>query len=168
MDNTDILIYTMPTFKFVNTVENLFENTFQLDTKLNDSIENLQHILINSKYKLIVGVAYQPRNKSYFYGKTINKFHRDKDIIKDAPKEYNLYIPPDYKDWNISSKNPRRYPTFCNLTFYKIEHFIKEQNLNVLSSYLHIQYKDKLENLKELLIHQRSDNHTNPDLFPNS
>jgi hypothetical protein len=152
MDNNEILIYTMPTFKFKKTVKELFDNTFSLDSKLNNSIKTLQDTVNKVPYKLIVGIAYQPRNKSYFYKKTINKFHRNKTVIKGAPGGYNLYIPQDSREWGFKSKSPRKYPSFCNLVFYKLKHFIKLQKLKTLSSYVHIQKRKELISLKNLLI----------------
>lgn len=138
-----ILIYTFHTYPYINQLRKLGYEIFVLDQELNKSIEELKVKFGNGKYSLLLGIADNKR-KSKIESKAVNKFNKDKYVIKGSPSEYKLHCPSkeERKALLPFEKNGSHTASFCNYAMYKIQHFITVNSLTTEHMFIHINFQD--------------------------
>ncbi len=128
-----LMIYTFKSFPFINEITDF--NPFVL-TKLKLDIENFKEQVLLKKPKVIIGIAKNRYRFSRFETKSLNIFHKHKNISKGGKDTYKLFYP---KDGFLSIKPNYNYSTsFCNWTSYKIAEFTDNINLDIKQQFIHI------------------------------
>ena len=141
------IYYTFRTNPFLKELSYLFGEIFVFN-KLNIDFKKFKKKIIKEKPDLIVGLAKTPKNFSYFDLNCFNQFGKNKRIIKNGEKKYNLFIIKNIDFRIIDNLTTKK--SFCNWTMYKIINFIKEENLKTKLMFTHIK-KDDLEKLETTL-----------------
>lgn len=92
----------------------------------------------SGKYSLILGIAKANRT-STFETQGVNRFNKNK-IFLNGPAKFTLDYPEGgYKNIGINSSFTT---SFCNWGMYQISHFLKNENLNIDHSFVHIKEND--------------------------
>lgn len=121
-------IYTFRTFPISESEVFVFCN-FKQDLK------RFFEILNQQPAKQILGIG---NGKLTHYEKVaVNKLHKTKRILANAPDSYDLFIPDGAT--NIATQAS---DSFCNWTAYQIAHFVKSHELPIKVSFLHVSPKD--------------------------
>jgi len=140
-----ILVYTFNNFSYKKDL--LFKDV-RILKELNKDIKSFcQEIIINQP-SLVIGIAKSANKYSTIEKYTVNKFNKDKKVLINTPYRYKLDIPPNFeKHFKIRTIATT---SFCNLTMFKIKHFIEENQLNIPFVFIHITEKD-IKYLKNVL-----------------
>ena len=142
-----LLVYTFRTFPDICELKKQFDNVFVLGT-LKKDINLLCQKIIQNKPSFILGVAKSTSKDSYFEPLTINQFNKDKKVINHLNQAYDLYVPNLQNTGFTLSKKPTT--TFCNYAMYKIECFLRKENMRIDHSFVHLS-QDKIKELHILL-----------------
>ncbi len=139
-----ILVYTFKNFPYTDLLP--FKNIKEFK-KLNNDIEDFCKEIIKYKPELIIGIAKSTKDYSTIEQYTINKFNKG-ILVKKALTKYKLDIPKEIEKYIRINTKPTT--SFCNLTIFKIKHFLKENNIKTQSIFLHI-LKDDIVFLKNMI-----------------
>jgi hypothetical protein len=131
-----ILSYTFKNFPYIDLLP--FKNIKEFK-KLNNDIEDFGKEIIKYKPELIIGIAKSTKNYSTIEKYTVNKFNKV-ILIKKAPAKYELDIPKEFEEY--IRVNTKSTTSFCNLTMFKIKHFLKENNIKTTFVFIHIVKED--------------------------
>ncbi len=131
-----ILAYTFKNFPYTDLLP--FKNIKEFK-KLNNDIENFCKEIIKYKPELIIGIAKSMKNYSTIEQYTVNKFNKG-ILIKKAPSKYELDTPKELQEYIKINTKPTT--SFCNLTMFKIKHFLEENNIKTSFVFIHIAKED--------------------------
>jgi hypothetical protein len=139
-----ILVYTFKNFPYNDLLP--FKNIIELK-KLNNDIEDFCKEIVKYKPELIIGIAKSTKDYSTIEKYTVNKFNKG-ILIKNAPIKYELDIPKEFE--KCIRINTKPTTSFCNLTMFKIKHFLEDNNINIQFAFIHIT-KGGIDFLKNMI-----------------
>jgi hypothetical protein len=134
---TETLAYTFKSFPHNDDLP--FKNIWVLD-KLIDDINSFCQEIHNIKPKQIIGFAKSTGKHSTIERYTINKFHGNKRVLKNCPDSYELNVPIELKKYFRVRTAPT--DSFCNLSMFKIKHYLAENKIDTPFIFIHILQKD--------------------------
>jgi len=108
--------------------------------KLNNDIKNFCNEILTTKPDRIVGFAESMEKFSTVERYAINQFNQHKRILSVAPDIYELNVPVELTKLFQVRTTPTT--SFCNLSMLKIMHFLKENNLNIPFTFIHVSQND--------------------------
>jgi len=135
------LVYTFKTFPHK---DKLPFSEFVVFKKLNDDIKTFCQKILETKPNQILGIAKSTGKFSTIEKFAVNKFHGNKKVLVGAPNRYELSVPDELAGFSIRTKPTE---SFCNLSAFKIKHFLTENNLKIPFTFIHVLEKD-LETLR--------------------
>ncbi len=147
-----LLLYTFRTFPHTEELKKEFGEIFILG-KLKEDLEKFFALIMKEKPTMILGVALSENNSSYFEPKTVNRFNKNKKIIKNGKEDLLLFVPQIKETpFKISLK-----PTssFCNYSIYQIKSFLEQEKLTIPFAFTHLK-KEDINRLKKIFIGQQS------------
>lgn len=128
-----ILAYTFRTFPYRKDLA--FEELYVFG-KLNEDIHRFCNVILTKKPNRILGFANSSQKYSTIEKYSINKFHRNKRVLNNTPEIYELNVPFELKKYFHVRTIPTK--SFCNLSIFKIKHFLEENRLDIPFSFIHI------------------------------
>ena len=139
-----ILAYTFKNFPYTDLLPFKSIREFK---KLNNDIKDFCKEIIEYKPELIIGIAKSTKDYSAIEKYTVNKFNKGV-LIKNAPIKYELDIPKEFE--KCIRINTKPTTSFCNLTMFKIKHFLEENNIKTSFLFIHIA-NNGIENLRNMI-----------------
>lgn len=123
------LFYTFRTFPHIEKIPSTF-----VFGKLKEDFEKFSSIILKEKPDIIIGIAHSHNGLSRFETIAVNQFNGNKKVNKYGPRSISLYFPEN----KGIDKSEKYTDSFCNWTAYKISEFVRNNNLNVKVSFVHI------------------------------
>lgn len=140
-----ILAYTFRTFPYK---ANLSFANIRVFGKLNDDINDFCEEVLSTKPDRIVGFAQSTGKFSTLERYTVNRFSRNKKVFHAAPDRYELDIPIELA--RICRLRTTSTTSFCNLSMFKIRHFLQENDLEIPFAFVHV-FRSDLKKFLEIL-----------------
>lgn len=128
------VVYTFRTFPYRKEIGANF-----VFGKMNEDFEVFKASL-DAEPDFVVGVALTD-GKSRIESRCVNKFGKEKTIIKGGSDEFPLYIPK----LDLLPVSHAHTTTFCNWTMYKISQYIQTKKLNTKLIFVHTNKSDILK-----------------------
>lgn len=142
------LTYTFRTFPYKDDLPFTKVSVFG---KLTDDIKIFCNEILTIKPDRIVGFAKSTEKFSTIEKYTTNQFNRNKKVLSIAPDVYELDVPAELTKLFRVRTTPTK--SFCNLSMFKIKHFLQENNLNIPFTFIHVLQNDlKIRSIKYLSI----------------
>ena len=144
------LIYTFRTFPYKNEIEKISKNVLILG-KIKKDLDRLYEIVYQKKPDPILGIAIS-KSGNYFEAKTINKFNKNKKVVKRGKEELSLFLPNLKKSKFKINKDTST--SFCNYSTYKIKSYLEDKKIKTPLAFTHLN-KEGIKELKILLYSQQ-------------
>lgn len=131
----NVLVYTFRTFPYLEQLRFQFSQV-QIFCKLKADLESFEKTVLDKKPDYIIGFAKSHSERSWFEPLAINRFNKDKQVIKGAPEHYRLFVPSRLKTPFFESLQPST--SFCNYSMFKVSHFLSRNGIDIPFSFIHI------------------------------